>query len=124
MSAHWGAAMPRSPAKRAALGLGGIRRPHATRRQTSSCSTASPGQRLFPRSLSYFSPYARLTWTLDDATELDSPTPRGTRGRTWPRSGAEDAELQRDLNTLGLFPRISMRDGRARSSAARNTKSR
>jgi hypothetical protein len=68
----------------------------------------------FTEHLNYFSPYARLTYnpTADSTLELTY-----TSGNARPDLAAadnEDQDLQRDLNSLGLFPRISLRGGRAK----------
>jgi len=62
--------------------------------------------------LSYFSPYARLTYSLGSAGELQATY---TSGNARPELSGEanpDTDLQHDLNTLGLFPRMSLRNGR------------
>jgi hypothetical protein len=66
--------------------------------------------------LNYFSPYARLTYSLDDATTV---TFTYTSGNARPDLGlgpsnGPDGGLQRDLNTLAMFPRISLRASRAK----------
>jgi hypothetical protein len=61
--------------------------------------------------LSYLSPFARLTYSMGDAGEIEVTY---TSGNARPELGrSQDTELQRDLNTLSLFPRISLRDGKA-----------
>ena len=58
--------------------------------------------------LNYFSPYARLIYALDDATDLTfTYTSGNARPDLGMGSGGPDAGLQRDLNTLAMFPRIS-----------------
>ncbi len=62
--------------------------------------------------LNYFSPYARLTYSLGDAGDVEMTY---TSGNARPELGggtAPDHDLQQDLNTLGLFPRISLRGSR------------
>jgi Carboxypeptidase regulatory-like domain len=65
--------------------------------------------------LNYFSPYARFTYTLDDATSLVFTY---TSGNARPDIGlgpsGPEAGLQRDLNALSMFPRISLLAGRAK----------
>lgn len=66
----------------------------------------------FLERLNYYSPYARLTYnpTPDSTLELTY-----TSGNARPELGADDSDdedLQRDLSTLGLFPRLSMMAGR------------
>lgn len=68
----------------------------------------------FMEHINYYSPYARLTYnpTADSALELTY-----TSGNSRPdlaEADGEDADLQKDLNSLGMFPRISMREGRAK----------
>jgi hypothetical protein len=61
--------------------------------------------------LSYFSPYAQLTVGSTDSGKLQLTY---TSGNARPELGAADsieADLQHDLNTLGMFPRISLRGG-------------
>jgi hypothetical protein len=64
--------------------------------------------------LNYFSPFARVTWT-SDLGELDitytsgNPRPELAGGRF----GSEN-DLASDINSLSLFPRVSLRDRRAR----------
>jgi hypothetical protein len=58
--------------------------------------------------LNYVSPYARLTYDLGNGSELDVTF---TSGNARPDLGGEpsdNADLQQDLNALGLFPRISV----------------
>jgi hypothetical protein len=64
--------------------------------------------------LSYFSPYAQLTVGSLDSGKLQFTY---TSGNARPELGAADsieADLQHDLNTLGMFPRISLRGGRSK----------
>jgi hypothetical protein len=62
--------------------------------------------------LSYFSPFARLTYSLGDAGTVELTY---TSGNARPELGVpQDRELQRDLNTLSLFPRMSMHHGRVK----------
>jgi hypothetical protein len=63
--------------------------------------------------LNYMSPYARLTYDLGTAPNWTSLSPPGTPARNWPApSLRQSADLQRDLNALGLFPRISVLNAR------------
>jgi len=60
--------------------------------------------------LNYFSPYARLSYALGAADELDVAF---TSGNARPELGGAAAEdLQRDLNSLALFPLVSLRAAR------------
>lgn len=65
--------------------------------------------------LNYFSPYARLLYSLGNQGEVDFAY---TSGNARPDLNAgvsgPDAELQHDLATLALFPRVSLRGGRAK----------
>ena len=61
------------------------------------------------------SPYARLSYTPERRFgNLRSLSHPEMRGPIWPAPPTEDADLQHDLNTLGLIPRISALGGRAR----------
>ena len=70
--------------------------------------------------LNYASPYARLTYTLGDYGEIAFAYTSGDARPDLAGKGRMDADLQRDLNTLGLFPRISLRDGRAQIQRGQN----
>jgi len=64
--------------------------------------------------LNYFSPYARFVYTIDDQSDVSFAY---TSGNARPDLGGDfgiDSDLQRDLNTIGLFPRLSMLDGQAK----------
>ena len=69
--------------------------------------------------VNYASPYARVTYSLGDYGELAFAYTSGDARPDLAGKGQQDADLQRDLNTLGLFPRISLRDGRPRDPARR-----
>lgn len=62
---------------------------------------------------SYFSPYARLSYLLDEGSELDFAFASGN-ARPDLAGSSSDSELQRGISSLGLFPRLSLRDGRTR----------
>ena len=65
--------------------------------------------------LNYFSPYARLTYALDEATSLEfTYTSGNARPDLGPVPGGPDGDLQRELNSLGMFPRVSLRAARAK----------
>jgi hypothetical protein len=64
--------------------------------------------------LNYFSPYARITCALDDFTNLELAYTSGNARPDLAESGADDTGLQRDLNTLSMFPRISAENGQSR----------
>jgi hypothetical protein len=59
-------------------------------------------------------PYARLSYTPDKDSEFSVAFTSGSARPDLAGSSAQDADLQRDLNTLGLIPRISARGGQAR----------
>jgi hypothetical protein len=61
---------------------------------------------------SYFSPYARLSYSLGDNGTLALAYTSGNARPDLAGGVAQDSDLQRDLNTLGLFPRISLLGGR------------
>ena len=64
--------------------------------------------------LNYFSPYARLKYSLGDGGELElTYTSGNARPDLVPPSGPAEAGLQRDLGALALFPRVSLRGARA-----------
>ena len=69
--------------------------------------------RIFNDRLSYFSPYARLTYSLGNAGDIEFAY---TSGNARPDLGAatgSDDPLQREIGTLALFPLVSLRAGRA-----------
>ena len=69
--------------------------------------------------LNYFSPYARLVYTLE-SNQVDFAY---TSGNARPGLGTErgpDAELQSDIASLALFPRISVRNAHARVQRGEN----
>jgi hypothetical protein len=64
--------------------------------------------------LNYFSPYARLTYALGDASKFEFTYTSGNARPDLSGDRGAELELQRDLNSLALFPRVSVRDARAR----------
>ncbi|MGA2155405.1 MAG: TonB-dependent receptor [Bryobacteraceae bacterium] len=64
--------------------------------------------------LTYLSPYARLSWAVDDATDVEVAYSSGNARPEMGDSTADEAELRQDLNTLGMFPRLSLANGRTR----------
>ena len=62
--------------------------------------------------MNYASPYARVTYSLGDSGELAFAYTSGDARPDLAGKGQMDADLQRDLNTLGMFPRISLLGGR------------
>jgi hypothetical protein len=64
--------------------------------------------------LNYFSPYARLDYQLSDDEDLEFAYTSGSARNDLAGTGAEDADLQRNLDTLSRFPRFSMLRGHAK----------
>jgi hypothetical protein len=65
--------------------------------------------------MNYASPYARLTWDLGGGSQLELTYTAGdARPDLAAGSPSEDTDLQRGLNSLGLFPRMSLLNGRPR----------
>jgi hypothetical protein len=62
--------------------------------------------------LNYFSPYARLSYRAGKNSEVDFAYTNGNGRPDLAGAASQDADLQRDLSTLGLFPRISLMGGR------------
>jgi hypothetical protein len=58
--------------------------------------------------LNYFSPYARLSYKVGNNAEVDFAYSNGNGRPDLAGAASQDADLQRDLSTLGLFPRISL----------------
>src|ERR1035437_4363338 len=69
--------------------------------------------------VNYASPYARVTYSLGENGELAFAYTSGDARPDLAGKG-QDADLQRDLSTLGLFPRISLRQGRPRIQRGEN----
>jgi hypothetical protein len=62
--------------------------------------------------LNYFSPYERLSYKAGDNAEVDFAYTSGNGRPDLAGGVSQDPDLQRDLSTLGLFPRISLLGGR------------
>jgi hypothetical protein len=62
--------------------------------------------------LNYFSPYARLSYKAGNRGEVDFAYTSGNGRPDLAGAVSQDVDLQRDLSTLGLFPRISLRGAR------------
>ena len=60
-----------------------------------------------------FSPYGRLIYSLGNGGELALVYTAGNARPDLDGQAASDGGLQQDLNTLGLFPRVSVRGGRS-----------
>jgi hypothetical protein len=69
--------------------------------------------------LNYFSPYARLSWAVADATDVEVAYSSGNARPEMSDTGMDDAELRQDLNTLGMFPRLSLADSHTRLQRGR-----
>jgi hypothetical protein len=69
--------------------------------------------------LNYASPYARVIYSMGDQGEIAVAYTSGD-ARPDLAGKAGDEDLQRNLNTLGLFPRISLREGRAKIQRGEN----
>ena len=66
----------------------------------------------------YTNPYARLSWAVNDATDVVVAYTSGNARPDLAGDAAEEANLQQSLDTLGLFPRISMSEGRTKIQRA------
>lgn len=64
--------------------------------------------------MNYFSPYARLTLNLGDAGEIAFAYTAGNARPDLASADGPDSDLNREISSLGMFPRISLRDGRSR----------
>ena len=69
--------------------------------------------------LNYASPYARLMYSLGDAGDLEFAYTAGD-ARPDLAGKASDLDMQQQLNTLGMFPRISLREGRPKIQRGEN----
>ncbi|HUI56074.1 MAG TPA: TonB-dependent receptor [Bryobacteraceae bacterium] len=62
--------------------------------------------------LNYISPYARLTYSLSDGSQLELTFTSGNARPDLNGQPSDEADLQRNLNALGMFPRVSLRGTR------------
>jgi len=62
--------------------------------------------------LNYASPYLRLAYDLGDGAQLEFAYTSGDARPDLAGADQTDADLQRDLSSLGLFPRVSLLAGR------------
>jgi hypothetical protein len=69
--------------------------------------------------LNYASPYARFTYSLGEDGDLEFAYSSGDARPDLAGKGS-DIDMQQQLNTLGMFPRISLRDGRPRIQRGEN----
>jgi hypothetical protein len=67
---------------------------------------------VFVEHLNYFSPYARLSYALGDGGELEFAYTSGNARPDLAGKTSQDSDLQRDLNSLAMFPNVSLRAGR------------
>jgi hypothetical protein len=75
----------------------------------------------FLNRLNYLSPFARLRWGTAEGGALEFAYSSGAPAtELLSKSGMPDAELQHQLNTLAVFPRISLRGERAQVQRAEN----
>lgn len=63
--------------------------------------------------LNYYSPYARLKYAIDPNTNLEFAYSSGNARPDQGGAASEDGSLQRDIAALGVFPRMSLLDGRS-----------
>ncbi len=63
--------------------------------------------------LSYFSPYARLIYSLGNAGTLEFAYTSGNARPDLEAAGTPDDPLQREIGALALFPLVSLRSGHA-----------
>lgn len=71
--------------------------------------------------LNYFSPFARLRYDSGAAGSFLLGYASGTPPSEWLAPGGEtQAEFEQELTALALFPRVSLRDGRARVQRSRS----
>jgi hypothetical protein len=70
--------------------------------------------------LTYASPYAQLTYNLGDGGTLTVAYTSGDARPDLYAKNQQDTELQQSLSTLGMFPRISAREARARIQRGQN----
>ena len=68
--------------------------------------------------LTYTNPYARVTWAVNNSTDVEAAYTSGDARPDLGEGGPEEAELQHNIDTLALFPRISLRGGRAQIQRA------
>jgi hypothetical protein len=63
--------------------------------------------------LNYYSPYARLKYAIDPNTNLEFAYSSGNARPDQDSAASGDGSLQRDIAALGVFPRMSLLDGRS-----------
>ncbi|HTS31396.1 MAG TPA: carboxypeptidase-like regulatory domain-containing protein [Bryobacteraceae bacterium] len=67
---------------------------------------------VFMDHLNYLSPYARLDYAMPDGGDLELAYTSGNARPDLAGQPAPDADLQRDLNSLAMFPNVSLLNGR------------
>lgn len=71
--------------------------------------------------LNYFSPFVRLSYSVNDSSSIDFGYNSGLPpAEFFPSNGQHEDEFQQDFVALSLFPRVSMRDGQARVQRSEN----
>ncbi len=74
----------------------------------------------FVNHLSYYSPYARLTYAMDENTKLEfayssgNARPNSDVATSEDGSSQRDGSLQHDIDALGVFPRMSLLNGQSK----------
>jgi hypothetical protein len=68
----------------------------------------------FVEHLNYFSPYARLSYTMDDGGRLDFTFTSGNARPDLEGGPSADSDLQRGLSSLAVFPNVSVMGGRTK----------
>jgi hypothetical protein len=68
----------------------------------------------FLEHISYFSPYVKLSYATNDGGRIDIAYTSGNARPDLAGGSGPEFDLQHDLNTLGMFPRISLRGARPR----------
>ena len=74
----------------------------------------------FVEQLNSFSPYARLVYSLGDHGEVAAAYTSGNARPDLAGEGPQDSEFLHDLNTLALFPRLSLLGGRPKMQRGDN----
>jgi len=64
--------------------------------------------------LNYLSPYVRLAYAMGPNSEIDFAYTSGNARPDLSGAPSQEADLQGDLNSLGIFPRLSLRNGDSR----------
>jgi hypothetical protein len=67
----------------------------------------------FLERLNYLSPYVRMTYSTGPNGELDFAYTSGNARPGLAAPQSQDTDLQGDLNSLGMFPRVALRNGRS-----------